>query len=142
MISFNLLCAREHEFEGWFAGSAAFEEQRARKLIECPVCGSRAVSKTVSAPNIASSRRRQDARKAETKKALQVMAKLKAHVRSTHENVGDRFPEEARKIHYGEAQERGIYGKASKDEVGALLEEGIAIAPLPWSDEEETGAKN
>lgn len=142
MISFNLLCEREHEFEGWFAGSDAFEDQRARKLIACPVCGSRKVTKTVSAPNIASARARQQARKAETRKALEAVAKLKAHVESTCDNVGERFPEEARKIHYGEVEERGIYGKASKDEVAALAEEGIAIAPLPWSDDEETGAKN
>ena len=137
MISFNLACEREHEFEGWFANSAAFETQRSDGLLECPVCGSHKVEKALSAPNIAASRSREAARAQEARRHAVMLAKFREAVEKTHENVGERFAEEARKIHYGETEERGIFGKATPEEVSELVEEGVPIAPLPWDDEDD-----
>lgn len=138
MISFNLHCTAEHEFEAWFANSAAFEDQQQRGLLECPVCGSRQVTKALSAPNIASARTKEAARAVEAQRHAVMLSKFRSMIETTHENVGENFAEEARKIHYGEVEERGIYGKATGEEVMDLIEEGVEIAPLPWTDEDET----
>lgn len=138
MISFNLSCAQDHEFEAWFANSHAFEEQKRQGLLECPICGSHDVSKALSAPNIAASRTREAARTEEAKRHAVMLSKFRSMIEQTHENVGENFAEEARKIHYGETEERGIYGKASGEDIVELLEEGVSIAPLPWDDEDET----
>lgn len=137
MISFNLHCEREHEFEAWFASSTAFEDQKQRGLLECPICSSRDVTKALSAPNIASARRKDAARAVEAQRHAVMLSKFRSMIESTHENVGDNFAEEARKIHYGETEERGIYGKASGEDIVELIEEGVQIAPLPWTDEDE-----
>ena len=135
MIHYTLHCAGYHEFEGWFKDSDAFEEQRHKKKIDCPVCGSRKIDRVPSVPNIASSRW-QDAVQAKRARTLrQALHDLRRQVESTHENVGLRFAEEARKIHYGETEARGIYGEASSEEARDLLDEGIAVTPLPWIEE-------
>lgn len=135
MIRYSLVCDNVHSFEGWFSGSADFDRQVEAGFLTCPVCNSAAISKSLMTPSVST------ARKQEQKQAVamdlaqrQVMAKLKeavATIKANSEDVGDKFPEEARKIHYGEADARGIIGKASFDEVRSLVDEGIEIAPLP-----------
>lgn len=140
MIKFSLICDEGHDFEAWFRDSADFETQKKRGLLECPSCGSALVSKALMAPSVATARKREEVAVA-TGNAVQreIMAKLHEMARTvkkTGEDVGERFPEEARKIHYGEADARGIYGKATPDEVSNLLDEGVEILPLPDLPEE------
>jgi len=135
LIRYSLHCKEAHLFEGWFSGSADFESQLERGFISCPVCNSSEVSKALMAPSVSTGRQK-DATRTLTMDAAQkdVLAKIKetlATIKANAEDVGDKFPEEARKIHYGEAQERGIIGQASLQEAKALLEEGIEVAPLP-----------
>lgn len=134
MISFNLHCDRNHEFEGWFSSSADFDAQIERKLVSCPVCGSTAISKALMAPAVSVSRDKDTRPLALDPEKREMMRKLRqmvAAVRENAEDVGERFPEEARKIYHGETEARGIVGKASSDDAKALIEEGIDIAPLP-----------
>ena len=139
MISFNLVCDSDHEFEGWFRNGAGFDEQRRKRRVECPVCGSRKVRKALSAPNITTSRSKAAAGKekagamAAAKK--QMAAMMRDRVREKCDYVGAAFAEEARKIHYGETEERGIYGESSLEEAKELVEEGIDVTPIPWMEE-------
>ncbi|QLF68539.1 DUF1178 family protein [Peteryoungia desertarenae] len=135
MIRYSLSCDQAHEFEGWFSKSDDFDQQKASGFLTCPSCGSAQVFKALMAPSVST------ARKKEMQQALAVsaaqkhaMEKLKdavREIRANSEDVGAKFPEEARKIHYGEAEARGIIGEASPVEVQSLIEEGIEIAPLP-----------
>lgn len=135
MIKYSLTCDSAHAFEGWFSTSADFDRQLASGFLTCPVCGSAAISKSLMAPSVSTARAKEkrqavamDVAKAEA------MAKLKAavaEIKASSEDVGERFPEEARKIHYGEADARGIIGQASLTDVRDLLDEGIEIAPIP-----------
>jgi hypothetical protein len=135
MIAYTLRCAKEHEFEGWFRNSDAFDEQRRKKKIECPVCGDRKIDRALSRPNISTGKTQSAARDEAARKTRALLREFRRHVESTHENVGGRFAEEARKIHYGETEARDIYGEATGDEAKELIEEGIAVAPLPWIEE-------
>jgi hypothetical protein len=140
VIKFSLQCDEGHDFEAWFRDNGDFETQKKRGFLECPTCGSTHVSKALMAPNVATARKREEVAVA-TGNAVQreVMAKLHEMARAVKkdgEDVGERFPEEARKIHYGEADARGIYGKATPDEVSSLLDEGVEILPLPDLPEE------
>ena len=135
MIRYTLTCENGHGFEGWFSGSADFDSQMARGLVSCPVCGSMTVSKALMAPSVSTARHK-EAQQALAIETVQkeVVAKIKAvvaEIKANSEDVGERFPEEARRIHYGETETRGIIGQASPDEARELLEEGIAVAPLP-----------
>ena len=141
MIRFSLVCDNAHDFEGWFGSNADFAAQQERRLVTCPVCGSHAVEKSLMAPAVNAARDSQDTERSLPTRPLamdpgraEMMAALREMVRSVKasaEDVGERFAEEARRIHYGESEERGIRGKASLDDARALLEEGIGIAPLP-----------
>lgn len=135
MISFNLHCGKGHAFEGWFSSSADYEAQRSRGLIECPDCGDREIAKALMAPAVSTSRAGRDAvpvvMDSDQKRALAQLRELARKVRENAENVGDRFAEEARKIHYGETEPRGIYGKATPGEARSLAEEGVEFLPLP-----------
>lgn len=135
MIRYSLRCEKAHEFEGWFSGSADFDAQQQRGLIGCPVCGSASVSKMLMAPSVSTAREKEATRTlaldAAQKQAFTKIKETLASIRANAEDVGDKFPEEARKIHYGEAEERGIIGQASPQEAKALIEEGIEVAPLP-----------
>ncbi len=139
MISFNLVCKNDHEFEGWFPNSTKFEEQRKKKRVECPVCGSRSVQKALSAPNIATGESRDNARREKMLKVASdhkaALSKMRDFVKDNCEDVGNEFAEEARKIHYGESEERGIYGQSTQEEVEELADEGIPVAPIPWMEE-------
>ena len=137
MIKYALRCAHGHEFEGWFRNSADYDAQDARGLLSCPVCGTSDVSKQIMAPAIArtgSVTREGDkaARLAAFKRDFnESVRRARDYVAKNFDPVGDRFPEEARKIHYGETEHRQIYGKATPQEAKELVEEGVTIAPVP-----------
>ncbi len=133
MIVYNLNCAKGHEFEGWFASSSAFDEQAKDGKLVCPVCNTRKVSKAMMAPALSSAVGKHKSAPApeELRKMRQFMTGLRKYVEENAENVGKQFPEEARKIHYGETEERPLYGEATLDEAKELIEEGVDVAPLP-----------
>lgn len=134
MICFRLCCADGHEFEGWFRNSDTFEEQARTGDLGCPVCGDRQVQKAIMAPAIARSTAPVVAGEEPAPKLaqmLRVMRAIRDHVEANFDDVGERFPEEVRKMHYGELEHRDVYGQASREAVGELLDEGIQIHPLP-----------
>jgi hypothetical protein len=147
MKVFNLRCAHDHHFEGWFASEAAFVEQAERALVECPLCGDKQVVRMPSAPRLNLSGAREPQRQpqpaqpqqqagpaakpAEDQSIEAMWLKAVQHVMKTTEDVGARFPEEARRIHYGETEARGIRGQATPQEREALAEEGIEVMQLP-----------
>ena len=135
MIRYALLCEHDHPFEAWFGSSADYDDQAARGLVECPFCASHAVRKQVMAPALAGIRKA-DAPSPEMAAKVRSMmmeaaGKVRAHVESNFDYVGDTFAREARAIHEGTSEERGIYGEASPTEVKALVEDGVKVAPLP-----------
>lgn len=135
MIVYNLSCENGHEFEAWFASGAAFDEQAAGGLLVCPVCESRHVEKAVMAPAL-SGARKPSLNASEISKMRTMMANLRKEVLEKGENVGERFPEEARAMHYGDKETRQIYGQASWQDATDLAEEGIAVLPLPPDPDE------
>lgn len=165
MIRYTLECEHKHSFDGWFANSKAFETQVKRGLVSCPSCGSTDVRKAIMAPNVSPKTRAKgksasmpvptapspepnsavsvpvpmtnapDAASAE--KVVAFMRAVREAVETTAENVGDKFPEEARKIHYGEIEEKPIFGEATLEEAKDLLEEGVMVHPLPTLPEDQ-----
>lgn len=140
MITYNLACAKGHEFEGWFKDSAAYDAQEAGAALACPVCGNAHVTKAIMAPSVKNSITKAKGRgdigppkadAADPQKLRQFMAGYRKFIEDNAAYVGPSFPEEARKIHYGEAEERHIYGESTIGEAIELIEEGIAIAPVP-----------
>ncbi|PKA42643.1 DUF1178 family protein [Rhizobium sullae] len=135
MIRYSLSCENAHEFEAWFSGSADFDRQVASGYLTCPVCNSTSISKTLMAPSVSTARKKDEmktlAMDTARREAFEKLKAAVAHIKANAEDVGAQFPEEARKIHYGEADARGIMGQATIDEAQALLEEGIEIAALP-----------
>jgi len=148
VIVYNLHCGKGHSFEGWFSNIAAFDLQQAEGKLLCPLCDSRSVAKAPMAPALSAKigeNKRAARISVETKpapvpvvngtdelrKMRQFMTGLRKYVEQNAEYVGPKFPEEARKIHYGEREERHIYGEASLDEAADLVEEGIDVTPLP-----------
>ena len=137
MIVFDLKCGAGHVFEAWFGSSVDYEDQQARKLIQCPVCGDGTVGKAVMAPRIGSGAS-DDAPAPvasgpapEMKALLGAMAHLQAKMLETSEWVGRRFADEARAIHLGESEQRSIHGEATPAEAAALRDEGVEVMPLP-----------
>ena len=135
MIRYDLICHNDHEFEAWFSGSADYDAQRKKRLVACPICGSTKIDKAIMAPAVSTARKK-DAR-AETQ-ALQtsavmneMAAKIRDEITSQCDDVGEKFAEEARAMHYGEKDKRGIYGQASLKDAAELYEEGITAIPLP-----------
>ena len=134
MIKYSLHCGDGHDFEGWFRSSDDFDEQAAAGRLECPVCGTSDVRKAIMAPAVARGRGRNGAesRMAEIRAQMaEAAGKARAYVEKNFDYVGESFPEEARRIHYGETEPRAVYGEASRDEARSLIEEGVAVAPLP-----------
>jgi hypothetical protein len=130
----NLQCAHAHAFEGWFASEEDFQGQLERGLVECPMCGDHEVAKMPSAPRLnlgSASEDKRDVVAATTGDLQAAWMKVMRDVMAKTEDVGDRFAEEARRIHYGETEERGIRGQATPQETKELLEEGITVLPLP-----------
>lgn len=133
MIRYDLICEAEHPFEGWFPGSDACDDQLANGLLECPSCGSANVRKALMAPAV-SSKKDDSGLKRHAMAIAEQHAKLAAlrdHVEQNFENVGERFSEEARRIHYGETEKRDIYGEATLSEAKELVDEGVEVAALP-----------
>ena len=141
MISFTLVCSNAHEFEGWFSSSGDYESQKERGLVECPLCGDQGVEKALMAPSVSSARGEESAvpvaMNAEQTKMMAQIRELTNKMREGAENVGEKFAEEARKIHYGETDARGIYGKATPVEAKGLANEGIEFIPLPTLPEDQ-----
>jgi len=135
VIHYDLSCDNGHAFEGWFGSADDFDRQQKMALVSCPVCGSTHVAKRLMAPSVSTARkkeRRQEmVMQAGQKEMVAKLREIVSTIRANSEDVGERFPEEARKIHYGEAEQRGLIGQATLDEVRDLLEEGVEIAPLP-----------
>ena len=134
----DLQCSHRHSFEGWFGSEDDFQGQLARGLVECPLCGDTGISKMLSAPrlNLGASQppsvpQNQQVVNMPDASLQAAWMKMVRHVMTNTEDVGERFPEEARKIHYGESENRGIRGQASREETESLLEEGIGVLPLP-----------
>ncbi|HLZ04781.1 MAG TPA: DUF1178 family protein [Bradyrhizobium sp.] len=152
MIRYALHCEHDHAFESWFQDSSAYEQQIKRKLVSCPVCSSVKIEKAIMAPRIVSKKGRERVAEptppapavAETPatsttplmmaQERELRAKLKElrdHIVKNADNVGERFANEARKMHYGEIEHRPIYGEASPEEAKSLIEEGVEVSPLP-----------
>jgi hypothetical protein len=150
MIRYSLRCERGHAFESWFQSSSAYESQEKRKLVNCPACGSAKVERAIMAPQIVSKKGRDtavptpaapvDGTAAPTSTPLMMaqerelrakLRELRDHIVKNADNVGERFPNEARKMHYGDIEHRPIYGEASPDEARSLIEEGVEVSPLP-----------
>jgi len=134
MIRYGLICDKEHEFEAWFRSGEDFEAQKSRKLVSCPECGSHEVQKALMAPAVSTSRKKTQialAMNEEQKRALAQLKELTQKIRENSDYVGDKFAEEARKIHFGEAEARGIHGEATPEEVKSLAEDGVDFMPLP-----------
>jgi hypothetical protein len=131
----NLQCSQQHAFEGWFGSEDDFQEQRERGLVECPICGDTGVAKLPSAPRLnlgaAEPQPKRDVMTAADPALQAKWLQMVRHVLENTEDVGERFAEEARRIHYGESEERNIRGQASREETEALLDEGIGVLPLP-----------
>ena len=139
MIQYTLHCTKGHDFDAWFKNAAAFDEQQARGIVTCAICGSHEVNKALMAPTVARSGSGKMSLSSSHPDAAKLRELLRAYrqkVVSEADYVGDRFAEEARKIHFEEVEARGIYGEATRDEVIALAEEGIEFAPLPDLPEE------
>lgn len=159
MIHYDLKCTHGHVFQAWFRDSATFERQAAQGEIACALCGDTGITRAPMAPNVVSSRKRDIVRAQEAAeaspaevpatvpapapvidpamlearaKAMAVLKEMRTKVEENCDYVGDRFAEEARKIHYGETKARGIYGQADAAEAASLREEGIEFARIPW----------
>ena len=131
MIVFNLICSTcEYEFEGWVDNNSAFESQKKKKLINCPNCESSKIKKTLVAPNVG---KKSNAKKITNKKTIASnINKIKKIVEENFDYVGDQFTEEAKKIKYGETEDRPIYGEATIEQTKELIDEDISITPLPF----------
>ena len=149
MIRYNLRCERGHAFESWFQSSQAYETQEKRKLVNCPSCGSAKVERAIMAPQIVSKKSRDRAAPApapateattpastplmmaQERELRAKLRELRDHIVKNADNVGERFPVEARKMHYGDIEHRPIYGEASPEEARSLIDEGVEVSPLP-----------
>jgi hypothetical protein len=141
MIKYALVCEHDHAFEGWFGSSVDFEDQQSRTMIECPVCASRHVRKQIMAPAVAGTKAQTgvvDAPAPMREMMMQAMGKMRKLVEDNFDYVGDAFATEARAIHEGRSEDRGIYGEATPQEVRALVEDGVNVAPLPPAPPKKT----
>jgi hypothetical protein len=140
MIRYALACEHGHEFEGWFGSSDDYDAQSAKGLLECPVCATRAVRKQIMAPAVAGTKKTAapDLPPQMRSMVMEAMGKVRRHVEENFDYVGDAFAAEARAIHEGRSEDRGIYGEASPAEVRKLHEDGVPVAPLPPAPPKKT----
>jgi len=129
MILFELRCAHGHDFDAWFRDGATFDQQAEAGAISCAICGDTEVSKALMTPAVASGPTRDERHAA---KMIQAVRAMQRHIESNFDHVGRRFPEEARKIHYGEVEKRNIYGEATPAEAKELVDEGVEVSAVPW----------
>ena len=143
MILYELKCSNGHQFEAWFKDSATYDRQEKRGEVACPICSDISVAKAPMAPAVSTSRKKEKRarqpvpptkeRAAEVaQEILQAAGKMQKYVEENCDYVGDKFADEARAIHYGEAEERGIYGEATANEATDLIEEDIPVSRIPW----------
>ena len=132
MISFNLICKNDHEFEGWFRNSADFDRQAKKQLIACPECSDSKIAKSLMAPVVGAKGAVRADRTEKAKKVRKMLGEVRDYVETNFDDVGDDFTEEARKIYYGESDERPIYGNATDEDAKELAEEGVPVGKLPW----------
>jgi hypothetical protein len=142
MIKYALGCAKGHAFESWFPDSGAYEKQRKRGFVACPECGSTEVDKAIMAPAVVAGERAGgesgpglvvDDRRRQTR---ELMLRMRREIEANTEDVGAKFPQEARAIHLGDAPERAIRGRASLEDARSLVEDGISLLPLPMLEDE------
>ena len=134
MIRFALVCSQAHEFEGWFRDNADFDRQQKHNMVCCPVCETQSVGKALMAPSISTSRSQEKVTLAMGDEQRRIMTEMRAmtqKMKAGADYVGDKFADEARKIHDGDTEPRGIYGEATNEEARALIEDGIDFMPLP-----------
>jgi len=131
MIKYSLRCESDHVFEAWFSDSESFEKQNKKNLISCLTCSSTKIKKDIMAPRISSGKQKNNRLNQKKDKIEMILNKVRKHVESNFDYVGDKFADEARAIHYGEKEEREIYGETSIDDAVELIEEGINVEPLP-----------
>lgn len=141
MILYDLRCSNDHLFEAWFANSASYDAQSKAGEVVCPLCNSRKVTKAPMAPSIArrgAHEQGDDQAAAQAGQVRNALRELRKRVEEACEDVGPRFAEEARRIHYGETEPRGIYGESSDSDYAELREEGIEVRRIPWLPREES----
>ena len=134
MIRFALVCSEAHEFEGWFRDNADFDKQQKHQMVSCPVCETQSVGKALMAPAVSTGRQKEKITLAMGDEQRRMMSEMRAMTQKLKDGadyVGDKFAEEARKIHDGDTEPRGIYGEANPEDAKALIEEGIEVHPLP-----------
>jgi hypothetical protein len=133
LIRYALVCEHDHEFEGWFGSSSDYDDQAERGLVQCPMCASAQVRKQIMAPAVAGTKKRSMSDTPPQKRVVMMEAvrRVRQHVEETFDYVGDTFAKEARAIHEGTSEERGIYGEATPQEVRDLVKDGVPVAPLP-----------
>ena len=136
MIKYTLNCKNGHQFDSWFSDSESFEKLKKNGHLECSVCSSKEVEKSLMAPRITSDSERKNKTLISAQSALEKEIRaLKKKIKTTAIDVGENFPTEARAMHYGEKEEKPIIGKTTMDEAKDLADEGIPFIPLPWSDD-------
>ena len=132
MIKYNLICKCGSTFESWFSSSSEFDLLCKKKLMKCIYCESSAVKKTVMAPNLSSKSNKVFKKTKLEKKIKKQLIEFRKYIEKNCKNVGDKFAQEARNLHYDKKTSKGIYGKATPEETAELVEEGIDIATVPW----------
>ena len=137
MIKYNLTCECRNTFESWFANSSEYDSLIRKKLVKCIYCDSSSVKKTVMAPRL-TRKSNQILKKTKLQRRIKKqLVDFKKYIEKNCEDVGERFPQEARSIHYDKKTSKGIYGKATPEETAELLEEGIEVATIPWTEKKE-----
>ena len=136
MMKYNLKCKNKHEFESWFLDSKEFEKLKSKKMIECIICGTKEIGKSIMSPNVLSNEEKENRTKSSKnlKKVREDLLKMRNFVEKNFEYVGKDFPREVRNIYYDKIKNKNIYGKATEEETEELKEEGIELAAIPWID--------
>ena len=139
MIKYNLKCKNKHEFESWFSSSKEFEKLKSKKIIECTLCGTKNVQKSIMSPSIISKEQKEKNIKSTRyiKKIRKDLLKMRSFIEKNFKYVGDNLPQEVRNIYYDKSKNKNIYGKATFKETEELREEGIELTTIPWINNKE-----
>ena len=139
MIKYNLKCKNKHEFESWFSSSKEFEKLKSKKIIECTLCGTKNVQKSIMSPNVISKEQKEKNIKSRRyiKKIKKDLLKMRSFIEKNFKYVGDNLPQEVRNIYYDKSKNKNIYGKATLEETEELREEGIELTTIPWIDKKK-----
>ncbi len=139
MIKYNLKCKNKHEFESWFSSSNEFEKLKSKKIIECTLCGTKNVQKSIMSPSVISKEQKEKNIKSNRyiKKIRKDLLKMRSFIEKNFKYVGDNLPQEVRNIYYDKSKNKNIYGKATLEETEELREEGIELTTIPWIDKKK-----